>query len=222
MARNVEAPGSPRPPRTAGSLGEALHDAEGGPSVPGSEVVPVVQVVEELVQLQTLLEARGSGDLAVVGRVEGTAEAPEHAGDCQLILRVAVERSRVKNDRPSGVLGYVSCPEVPVKQGWDDVQVTEQVRDLQLQGANASAKQPQGAGGTLTLSRLHTLGSQVRGTHGHPTSQPPVWTQTHSGRWWLQGTVGTGNGGAPLTCRADHSSRASLSPDPCSTMSIWG
>lgn len=66
----------------------------------------------------------------MVGGVEGTTEAPEHAGYCQLILRVAIEGSRVKDDGPRGILRYVSSPEVSVEQGWDDVQITEQVGDL--------------------------------------------------------------------------------------------
>ena len=48
-----------------------------------------------VIQLQALLEAWSLGDFAVVGGVEGATEAPEHAGYCQLILRVAIEGSRV-------------------------------------------------------------------------------------------------------------------------------
>lgn len=186
MERTVEVPVSLRPLRTASLFGETPHDAEGRPSVPRSEVVPVVQVVEELVQLQTLLKAGGPGDLTVVGRVEGAAEAPKHAGDCQLILRVAVERSWVKNDGPRGVLGYVSSPQVPMEQGWDDVQATEQLRDLQLQGGNsASAKRGcrctsgQGSGSARTPQPPHGL-----------APPPPIQTKSHSGLWGLQGTAG--------------------------------
>lgn len=93
-------------------------------------MIPVVQVVKQLIQLKALLESWGLGDFAVVGRVKGAAKAPKHASYCQLIFRVAVERSWVKNDRPRGILCYVSTPEIPVEQGWDDLQVTEQVRDL--------------------------------------------------------------------------------------------
>lgn len=78
-------------------------------------MVPVVQVVEELVQLQALLESRGLGDLAVVGRVKGATEAPKHAGYCQLILRVAIERSWIENDGPRGVFCYIPSPEVSVE-----------------------------------------------------------------------------------------------------------
>ena len=90
----------------------------------------MVQVVEELIQLKALLEAWGLGDFAVVGGVKGATEAPEHAGYRQLILRVAIEGSWVKNDRPRGILRHVSSPEVSVEQGWDDVQIMEQVRDF--------------------------------------------------------------------------------------------
>lgn len=63
-------------------------------------MIPVVQVVEELVELLAGLKARGLGDCAVVGGVEGVAETPKHAGYRQLVLRVAVERGRVKDDGP--------------------------------------------------------------------------------------------------------------------------
>lgn len=90
----------------------------------------MVQVVEELIQLKALLEVWGLGDFAVVGGVKGATEAPKHAGYRQLILRVAIEGSWVKNDGPRGILRHVSSPEVSVEQGWDDVQIMEQVRDL--------------------------------------------------------------------------------------------
>lgn len=49
-------------------------------------MIPVVQVVKELIQLQALVKSRGFGDFAVIGRVKGAAEAPEHASYCQLIF----------------------------------------------------------------------------------------------------------------------------------------
>jgi hypothetical protein len=49
-------------------------------------MVPVIQVVEELIQLQALLEPWGLGDFAMVGRVKGATEAPKHASYRQLIF----------------------------------------------------------------------------------------------------------------------------------------
>lgn len=49
-------------------------------------MIPVVQIVEELIQLLALLKSGGLGDLVVVGRVEGATKAPKHTGYCQLIL----------------------------------------------------------------------------------------------------------------------------------------
>ena len=95
--------------------------------------------MKELIQPKALIKPWSLGDFAVVRRVEGATEAPKHARYGQLILRVAIERSRIKNDGPRGILCYVSCPEVPVQEGWDDVQITEHVRDLQLQGGNAAS-----------------------------------------------------------------------------------
>lgn len=69
-----------------GSPGKTPHDAEGGAPVSRSEMIPVVQVVEELIQTEALLKATRLGDVAVVGRVEGAAKAPKHASYCQLVL----------------------------------------------------------------------------------------------------------------------------------------
>lgn len=69
-----------------GSLDEIPHDAEGGAPVSRSKMIPVVQVVKELIQTEALLKATRLGDVAVVGRVEGAAKAPKHASYCQLVL----------------------------------------------------------------------------------------------------------------------------------------
>lgn len=73
-------------PKQGRSLGEIPHDAQRRPSVPRPKMVPVVQVVKKLVELLASLKPRGPGDRAVVGGVEGGAEAPKHAGYRQLIL----------------------------------------------------------------------------------------------------------------------------------------
>lgn len=49
-------------------------------------MIPVVQIVKELIQLQALLKSWGFRDFAMVCRVKGAIEAAKHAGDCQLIL----------------------------------------------------------------------------------------------------------------------------------------
>lgn len=49
-------------------------------------MIPVVQIVKELIQLQALLKSWGFRDFAMVRRVKGVTEAPEHAGDGQLIF----------------------------------------------------------------------------------------------------------------------------------------
>lgn len=51
----------------------------------------MVQIVEQLVELVPILEAGSLGDEFVVGVVEATVEASEHAGDRQVILVVSVE-----------------------------------------------------------------------------------------------------------------------------------
>lgn len=108
------------------------HGAQGrGPVLP-PEVVPVVQVVEELVEQQALVKPRGLGDLAVVGSEEGPGEAPEHQGDRQFKLRMAIEGRGVIHNGPRVVLTHVSRPEIPVKKGRDDLCATKQIRNLHL------------------------------------------------------------------------------------------
>lgn len=68
------------------SFAEIRHDVQRGSSVPRSKMIPVVQIVKELVQLQALLKSWGFRDFAMVCRVKGVTEAPEHAGYCQLIF----------------------------------------------------------------------------------------------------------------------------------------
>lgn len=189
-------------------------------------MIPVVQIVEELIQLQALLKSRGLGDLAVVGGVEGATEAPKHAGYCQLIFRVAIERSWVKNDGPRGILCYVSSPEVSVEQGWDDVQIKEQTRDLQLRGGKATSEnQATHVGGVHALPRV--------AAHGHAWLRqgdllpsdwlgPPTSYQTHISVLYLachlslvglQGMVGTACSGALLPAEQTRA-QGHLCPQP--------
>lgn len=172
-------------------------------------MIPVVQIVEELIQLQALLKPGSLGDLVVVGRVEGATKAPKHASYCQVILRVPIERSWVKDDGPRGVLCHVSSPEVSVEQGWDDVQIKEQIRDLQLRGGKAaSAKRATHVGGVHVLARVAAhghawlrQGASYRHLTGraHPppirhTSQCCTWLATSPWwgcrAWWAQGAAG--------------------------------
>ena len=58
---------------------------------------PVVEVVEQLVQLVPLLEPSLPGQHGVVGSEEGRAQAAEHGSDGQLELGVTEERARVEH-----------------------------------------------------------------------------------------------------------------------------
>lgn len=93
-------------------------------------MIPVVQVVEQLVQLMSLFEPRCFGDVIVVGIVEAFPEAAEHATDPQLELGVAVKRGRVEDEWAVGVLGYVAAPQVAVKQRRFHLHAFKQLRDL--------------------------------------------------------------------------------------------
>lgn len=70
----------------------------------------MVKVMEKLVELVSLLEPGRLGYLLVVGRVEGAAEATEHAGNGQLELRVAVKGGGVKYDGAIRTLCHVAPP----------------------------------------------------------------------------------------------------------------
>lgn len=108
------------------------HGAQRRTPVLPPKVVPVVQVVKELVEQQPPVEPRSLGDLPVVGGEEGPGKATKHQGNRQFKLRMTVEGSWVINNGPGVVLSHISCPEIPVKKGGDDLHATEQIRDLHL------------------------------------------------------------------------------------------
>lgn len=69
---------------------------------------PVVEVVEQLVEVEPLLEAGGLGNDLEVGRVEGSVKAPKQLGNGQVKFRVAIEGCWVVDDcgnRESGTVG---------------------------------------------------------------------------------------------------------------------
>ena len=57
----------------------------------------MIEVVEKLIQLLPMLKAFTLWDDLEVTVEEVFGEAPKHAGDCQVILSMAVERGRVKD-----------------------------------------------------------------------------------------------------------------------------
>lgn len=111
-------------------LGKLFHDAQGRAPVPGTEVIPVVQVVEQLVQLMSLVEPQSFGDLLVVGVVEVFPEAAEHPRDPQLELGMTVKRGRVEDHGAVGEFGDVAAPQVAVKQRRFHLHAREQLWDL--------------------------------------------------------------------------------------------
>ena len=58
----------------------------------------MVQVVEELIQLMPLFEARLFWNDFVVRGIKAGVEATEHAGNSQIVFVMAVERRSIKND----------------------------------------------------------------------------------------------------------------------------
>ena len=60
--------------------------------------LPVIEIVEELIELVPLLEAWLFRDNFVVGRVETGPESPKHSGYSEIILVVTVEAVRVEHN----------------------------------------------------------------------------------------------------------------------------
>lgn len=89
---------------------QGLHNSYGRTFVTTTKVVPVIQVVEELVKLVPLCKSWCLGNLAVVCRVKSTVEATKHPGNTQLKLRVAVEGSRIEDDWAVCTFCHVSSP----------------------------------------------------------------------------------------------------------------
>lgn len=109
------------------------HHAQGWASILPPKVVPVVQVVEELIQQQALVEPWSLGDLLVVGSEEGSGEPPKHQCDCQFKLRMAIEGRWIVNNGSLVILSHIARPEVSMEQGGDNLYTREQVWDLHLQ-----------------------------------------------------------------------------------------
>lgn len=80
-------------------------------------MVPVVEVVEEVVEVEPLLKARRLGYNLEVRRVEFAIEAPEQFRYGQLKLCVPVIRCWIKYNRTVLVFGHIAAPEVAVNEG---------------------------------------------------------------------------------------------------------
>lgn len=120
--------------RSSPLLPEQLpHHAQGWASILPPKVVPVVQVVEELVQQQAFVKPWSLGDLLVVGSEEGSGEPPKHQRDRQFKLRMAIEGSWIVNNGPLVILSHIARPEVSMEQGGDNLYTREQVWDLHLE-----------------------------------------------------------------------------------------
>ena len=64
----------------------------------GFALLPMVQVVEELIQLMPLFKARLFWNDFVVRGIKAGVESSEHAGNRQIVFVMAVKRSGIKND----------------------------------------------------------------------------------------------------------------------------
>ena len=79
-------------------------------------MVPMVEIVEQLVEFTPLFEPFLFRDELMIGPVEVCAEAPEHPPDGEVVLVVAVEAGGVEDDGLALHLRHVAAPEVAVQQ----------------------------------------------------------------------------------------------------------
>ena len=86
-------------------------------------MVPVVEVVEQIVQDRPLLKTLAPGHHPVVGPEEFRGEPPEHSHDGQVELVVAVEWGGVEQAPVSVALAAVAGPQVAVKQAGPHLQI---------------------------------------------------------------------------------------------------
>ena len=79
-------------------------------------MVPVIEIVEQLVEFTPLFKPLLFRDELMIGPVELCAEAPEHPPDGEVVLVVAVEAGGVEDDGLALRLRHVAAPEVAVQQ----------------------------------------------------------------------------------------------------------
>ena len=92
------------------------QESQAGRLVPIAKMVPVVQVVEQVVQNRPLLKTLAPRHHRVVRPEELRGESPEHSGYCQVELVVAVEGGGVEHAAVSMALAAVAGPQVAVQQ----------------------------------------------------------------------------------------------------------
>ena len=91
-----------------------LHDGQTLSSVTISEVIPMVEVVEQLVELTSCFKALLFGDHRVIGLVEFTSKPSEHFPDGKIVLVMAVEAGGIKHHGSLANLTNVAAPQVAV------------------------------------------------------------------------------------------------------------
>ena len=91
------------------------HYFQGLAPVTSTKVVPMVQIVKELIKLISFFKSRRFRNDLVVGGVESRCEAPEHGSNAEVILMVAVEGGWVEDHRLTPHLTHIASPEVAMK-----------------------------------------------------------------------------------------------------------
>ena len=93
---------------------QILHYGQTLSSVTIPEVIPMVEVVEQLVELTPGFEALLFWNCRVIGLVKVPSESSEHLPDGKIVFVMAVETGGIKNHRLITNLGKVAAPEVAV------------------------------------------------------------------------------------------------------------
>ena len=91
-----------------------MHDGQTLCSVAISEVIPMVEVVEQLVELTSGFKSLLFRNHRVVGLVELTSKPSEHFPDGKIVFMMAIEAGGIENHRLITNLSQVAAPEVAV------------------------------------------------------------------------------------------------------------
>src|SRR6516164_7033660 len=111
--------------------------------VPAAEEVGVVQHVVEVVELAAQRRARGQRRRALVGAIEGWAEATEETGHGEIGLAVAVIDRGIEQHRfPGSAREPVSAPQIAVQERGARPVTGEQRRQSFEQPRSARAEPP--------------------------------------------------------------------------------
>ena len=101
------------------------HDPQTLCPVASSKVIPMVQIMEKLVQVTPFVKALLSWDFFMISAVKLSIKTTKHPPNRQIVFMVAIEARRVKDHRSTSTLGHVATPKVPMEKRREDFQIIE-------------------------------------------------------------------------------------------------